>query len=150
NFENFGFKGGLTYKISGKQWLFFSGMHLTKAPSLRNTFSNSRLNNSIVNGIENENISAVDGNYVYHSPKLKLRVTGYYTLIKNITKTSFFYAEGIFDNGAGYDNTDAYVSQTLTNLDKKNIGAELSVEYQISSTFKSFLSSAYGHYTYNS
>src|SRR5690606_30896091 len=66
NFENFGFKGGLTYKISGKQWLFFSGMHLTKAPSLRNTFSNSRLNNSIVNGIENENISAVDGNYVYH------------------------------------------------------------------------------------
>jgi hypothetical protein len=150
NFENFGFKGGLTYKISGKQWLFFSGMHLTKAPSLRNTFSNSRLNNSIVNGIENENISAVDGNYVYHSPKLKLRVTGYYTLIKNITKTSFFYAEGIFDNGAGYDNTDAFVSQTLTNLDKKNIGAELSVEYQISSTFKSFLSSAYGHYTYNS
>jgi hypothetical protein len=150
NFENFGFKGGLTYKISGKQWLFFSGMHLTKAPSLRNTFSNSRLNNSIVNGIENENISAVDGNYVYHSPKFKLRVTGYYTLIKNITKTSFFYAEGIFDNGAGYDNTDAFVSQTLTNLDKKNIGAELSVEYQISSTFKSFLSSAYGHYTYNS
>jgi hypothetical protein len=150
NFENFGFKGGFTYKISGKQWLFFSGMHLTKAPSLRNTFSNSRLNNSIVNGIENENISAADVNYVYHSPKLKMRITGYYAVIKNTTKTSFFYAEGIFDNGAGYDNTDAFVSQTLTNLDKKNIGAELSLEYQISSTFKSNLSVAYGNYTYNS
>ncbi|MEO7978947.1 TonB-dependent receptor [Flavobacterium sp.] len=150
NFENFGFKGGFTYKISGKQWLFFSGMHLNKAPSLRNTFSNSRLNNSIVNGIENENISAADVNYVYHSPKLKMRITGYYAIIKNTTETSFFYAEGIFDNGAGYDNTDAFVSQTLMNLDKKNVGAELSLEYQISSTFKSSLSVAYGNYTYNS
>ena len=150
NFENFGFKGGFTYKISGKQWLFFNGMHLTRAPSLRNTFANSRLNNSVVDGIENENISSAEANYVFRSPKLKMRTTVYYTLIKNTTKTSFFYAEGIFDNGAGYNNTDAFVSQTLTHLDKKNIGAELSFEYQISSTLKSTLSVAYGNYTYNS
>ena len=150
NFENFGFKGGFTYKISGKQWLFFNGAHLTRAPSLRNTFSNSRLNNAIVNGIESENITSAEANYVYRSPKLKLRLTAFYTLIKNTSKTSFFYAEGIFDNGAGYDATDAFVSQTLTNLEKKNTGAELSFEYQISSTFKTTLSAAYGNYVYNS
>ncbi|SEN61858.1 hypothetical protein SAMN05444671_1954 [Flavobacterium sp. CF108] len=150
NFENFGFKGGFTYKISGKQWLFFNGAHLTRAPSLRNTFSNSRLNNNIVNGIESENITSAEANYVYRSPKLKLRLTAFYTLIKNTSKTSFFYAEGIFDNGAGYDATDAFVSQTLTQLDKKNTGAELSFEYQISSTFKTTLSAAYGNYIYNS
>lgn len=150
NFENFGFKGGFTYKISGKQWLFFNGAHLTRAPSLRNTFSNSRLNNNIVNGIESENISSAEANYVYSSPKLKMRLTAYYTLIKNTSKTSFFYAEGIFDNGAGYDATDAFVSQTLTHLDKKNTGAELSFEYQISSTLKTTLSAAYGNYIYSS
>ncbi|MEP6930438.1 MAG: TonB-dependent receptor, partial [Flavobacterium sp.] len=150
SFENFGFKGGFTYKISGKQGLFFNGMYLTKAPSLRNTFSNSRLNNSIVNGIENENISSIEGNYVYRSPKLKIRTTVYYSLIKNTTKTSFFYAEGIFDKGAGYNNTDAFVSQTLTNLDKKNAGAELSFEYQISATLKTTLAAAYGNYKYSS
>jgi len=150
NFENFGFKGGFTYKISGKQWLFFNGAHLTRAPSLRNTFSNSRLNNTIVTGIESENISSAEANYVYRSPKLKLRLTAYYTLIKNTSKTSFFYAEGIFDNGSGYDATDAFVSQTLTHLDKKNTGAELSFEYQISSTLKTTLSAAYGNYIYNS
>lgn len=150
NFENFGFKGGFTYRISGKQWLFFNGAHLTRAPTLRNTFSNSRLNNNIVNGIESENISSAEANYVYRSPKLKLRLTAYYTLIKNTSKTSFFYAEGIFDNGAGYDPTDAFVSQTLTKLDKKNTGAELSFEYQISATLKTTLSVAYGNYIYNS
>ncbi|KOP37195.1 TonB-dependent receptor [Flavobacterium sp. WLB] len=150
NFENFGFKGGFTYKISGKQWLFFNGAHLTRAPSLRNTFSNSRLNNNIVNGIESENITSAEANYIYRAPNLKLRLTAFYTLIKNTSKTSFFYAEGIFDNGAGYDPTDAFVSQTLTQLDKKNTGAELSFEYQISSTFKTTLSAAYGNYIYNS
>ncbi|PTS88595.1 TonB-dependent receptor, partial [Flavobacterium sp. HMWF030] len=119
NFENFGFKGGFTYKISGKQLLFFNGSHLTRAPSIRNTFSNSRLNNAVINGIESENISSAEANYVYHSPKLKMRLTAYYATIKNSTKTTFFYAEGIFDNGAGYDATDAFVSQTLTHLDKK-------------------------------
>jgi len=150
NFENFGFKGGFTYKISGKQSLFFNAAHLTRAPSLRNTFSNSRLNNSIVDGLESENISSAEANYVYRSPKLKMRFTAYYALIKNATKTSFFYAEGIFDNGAGYDATDAFVSQTLTHLNKKNIGAEWSSEYQISSTLKTTLSLAYGDYTYES
>ncbi|SHF99928.1 carboxypeptidase-like regulatory domain-containing protein [Flavobacterium defluvii] len=150
NFENFGFKGGFTYKISGKEWFFINGAHLTRAPSLRNTFSNSRLNNKIVDGIESENITSAEANYVYRSPKLKLRLTAYYALIKNSSKTSFFYAEGIFDNGAGYDATDAFVSQTLTQLDKKNTGAELSFEYQISSTLKTTLSAAYGNYVYNS
>ncbi|GAA6766989.1 hypothetical protein AAFH68_29360 [Flavobacterium sp. CGRL1] len=150
NFENFGFKGGFVYKVSGKQWLFFNAAHLTRAPSLRNTFANSRLNNNVVNGIESENVTSAEANYVYSSPKLKLRLTAYYTLIKNSSKTSFFYAEGIFDNGAGYDPTDAFVSQTLTKLDKKNTGAELSLEYQITSTLKSTLSAAYGNYIYNS
>jgi hypothetical protein len=149
-FENFGFKGGLTYKISGRQWLFLNGMHLTKAPSLRNSFSNSRLNNSVVSGLESENTSSAEANYVFRSPKFKFRLTGYYTLIKNATETSFFYAEGIFDNGSGYSNTDAFVSEILTGLHKKNWGAELSLEYQISPTLKSTLAVAYGKYTYDS
>lgn len=149
-FENFGFKGGLTYKLSGKQLLTFNGAHLTKAPTVRNSFPNSRLNNSIVDGMQSENINSLDATYIFRSPKLKSRLTAYYSTIKEATKTSFFYAEGIFDNGAGYTNTNAFVSQTLTQLDKKNIGAEMSFEYQWSPTIKSSLSAAYGKYTYDS
>jgi hypothetical protein len=42
----------------------------------------------------------------------------------------------VFDNGAGYTNTNAFVSQTLTHLDRKNVGGEFSFEYQITSTIK--------------
>ncbi|MFV7233875.1 carboxypeptidase-like regulatory domain-containing protein [Flavobacterium sp. ZB4R12] len=149
-FENFGFKGGLTYKISGRQLLIFNGAHLTKAPTIRNTFPNSRLNNRIVDDLKSENISSLDGSYIYRSPVFKARITAYYTLIKNATQTSFFYAEGIFDDGAGYNNTSAFVSQTLTHLNKKNLGAELSLEYQLNPTLKTTFSAAYGKYTYDS
>ncbi|MFE3872254.1 TonB-dependent receptor [Flavobacterium sp. ZS1P70] len=149
-FENFGFKGGITFKISGKKLLVFNGAHLTKAPTIRNTFPNSRLNNSIINGLESENISSLDASYIFRSPILKVRITAYYTLIKNATQTSFFYAEGIFDDGAGYNNTSAFVSQTLTHLNKKNLGAEASLEYQVNPTLKTTFSAAYGKYTYDS
>ncbi|MBP6181267.1 carboxypeptidase-like regulatory domain-containing protein [Flavobacterium sp.] len=149
-FENFGFKGGLTYKISGRQLLIFNGAHLTKAPTIRNTFPNSRLNNRIVDDLESENTSSLDASYSYRSPRFKARFTAFYTLIKNATQTSFFYAEGIFDDGAGYNNTSAFVSQTLTHLNKKNLGAELSLEYQINSTLKTTLSAAFGEYTFDS
>jgi hypothetical protein len=149
-FENFGFKGGITYKISGRQLLLFNAAHLTKAPTLRNTFTNSRLNNAIVDGLESEAISSLDASYVFRSPSFKGRLTAFYTLIKNATQTSFFYAEGIFDDGAGYSNTDAFVGQTLTHLNKKNIGAELSLEYQINPTLKTIFSAAFGEFTYDS
>lgn len=149
-FEDFGFKGGLMYKISGNKSLFFNGMYLTKAPTVKNSFSNSRLNNSIVAGLKSENISSAEVNYFFRSPKLKFRLTAYFSLMKNTTETSFFYAEGIFDDGAGYNNTDAFVSQTLTGLSKKNIGTELSFEYQISPTIKSTAAIAFGNYAYSS
>ncbi len=148
-FENFGFKGGVTFKISGNQVLVFNAAHLSKAPTIRNTFPNSRLNNSIVDGLQSENISSLDASYVFRSPRLKTRITGYYTLIKDATQTAFFYAEGIFDDGAGYSNTAAFVSQTLTHLNKKNRGIEWSLEYQIISTLKTTLAASFGKYTYD-
>src|SRR3970040_1181327 len=116
-FENFGFKGGLTYKLSGKRLLTFNGAHLTRAPTIRSSFPNSRLNNLIAGGLQSENINSLDATYVFRSPKLKSRLTAYYATIKDATKTSFFYAEGIFDNGAGYTNTNGFGSQTLTQMD---------------------------------
>jgi hypothetical protein len=149
-FENFGFKGGITFKISGKQVLLFNAAHLTKAPTLRSTFPNSRLNNSVIDGLQSENINSLDATYSYHSPKLKMRITAYYTLIKEATQASFFYAEGIFDDGSGYAKTDAFVNQSLTHLNKKNIGTEVSFEYQINTTLKTTVAASLGQYTYDS
>ncbi|MGL2962549.1 carboxypeptidase-like regulatory domain-containing protein [Flavobacterium sp. RSB2_4_14] len=148
NFENFGFKGGLTYKITGKQFLAFNSAYMTKAPSLRNVFPNARLNDNIPAGLESENVTSADASYIIKAPRFKSRLTAYYSNIKNATETSFFFGEGIFEDDNG-DGGDAFVAETVTNIEKQNIGLELGMEYQITSTIKLMLSGAYGEYTYN-
>jgi len=147
-FENFGFKGGVTYKISGRQYLTANGVYMTKAPSMRNVFPNARVSNNVIADATNENITSADLSYIIRTPKLKARLTGYFAKIKNATETSFFYAEGIFDDSESSDS-DAFVAETVTGIDKKQMGAELGLEYQITSTIKAIASAAYGQYTYD-
>jgi len=148
-FDNFGFKGGLTYKITGRHLLNFNGVFMTKAPSLRNSFPNARLNNSTIEGLESESISSFDASYIIRTPKLKARLTGYFSKIQNATETSFFFAEGAFEDNDG-DGGDAFVAEVVQGLDKLNIGGELGIEYQLTSTIKATGSAAYGQYTYAS
>ncbi len=146
-FENFGFKGGLTYKIKGKQFLTFNGVYMTKAPALKNVFPNARINENIPTGLEAENVSSADVSYIIKTPNFKSRFTAYYTNIKNATETSFFFGEGIFEDDGG-DGGDAFVAETVTAIEKQNIGLELGIEYQLTATVKLVASGAYGEYTY--
>jgi hypothetical protein len=149
-FENFGFKGGLTYKITGQHLLDFNGAYISKAPGMRNVFANARINNNITPDINSERISSVDGSYIIRMPKLKMRLTGFLSKIQNATELSFFYGEGLFDEeSVGSGNEDSFISEIITGIDKKQIGAELGFELQVTSTIKVTASAAYGQYTYD-
>jgi len=150
DFDNFGFKGGLTYKISGRQFINVNGLYMTKAPSLRNVFNNARLNNNTVNGISSETISSADVSYIINAPKFKTRLTAFYSKIQNQTETSFFYGDGagVDDPTTSANESNSFVAETVTNIDKRNIGLEFGSEYAITSTLKATLSAAYGEYIY--
>jgi hypothetical protein len=147
NFENFGFKGGLTYKITGQHLLDFNGVYMTKAPNMRNTFANARINNNITPELTSETIASLDASYVVRTPKFKARVTGYTSRVQNATEISFFYAEGIGEDVDGNDQ-DSFISELLTGIEKRNFGAEIGLEYQFTSTIKGTVAASYGQYLY--
>ncbi len=150
NFENFGFKGGLTYKINGRQFIDLNGVYMTKAPNLRNSFSNARLNNNITPDLNSESIFGSDISYIIKAPKFKARFTGFYNKIFNATQISFFYGEGIFDAGEDGDTeTDSFISEIVTGINKKHVGVEFGIEYQFTSTIKATFSGSYGQFTYD-
>ncbi len=150
NFENFGFKGGLTYKINGRQFIDLNGVYMTKAPNLRNSFSNARLNNNVTPDLNSESIFGSDISYIIKAPKFKARFTGFYNKIFNATQISFFYGEGIFDAGEDGDTeTDSFISEIVTGINKKHVGVEFGIEYQFTSTIKATFSGSYGQYTYD-
>ncbi|WP_322551076.1 TonB-dependent receptor [Flavobacterium psychraquaticum] len=144
-FENFGFKGGLTYKLSGRHYFDFNGLYQTKAPSLKNAFSNARVNNKLTTDIKSETIVSADGSYIVRMPKFKARLTGFYAKIKDATEVSFYYGE--FSDEAG--DSDTFVSEITRGIDKQNMGAELGLEYQITSTIKATAAASYGQYIYS-
>lgn len=144
-FENFGFKGGLTYKLSGRHLFIINALRQNRAPSLRNTFANARLNNSVMDNIGNETLSNIDGSYILRMQKLKTRLTGFYTTIENTAETSSFYGEGIFEG----DDADAFVAENVTGINKRMMGAELGIEYQLTPTLKFMASAAIGKYIYS-
>ncbi|MCF6131365.1 carboxypeptidase-like regulatory domain-containing protein [Flavobacterium wongokense] len=147
-YENFGFKGGLTYKISGKQFFAVNSAYMTKAPTLRNLFPNARINDNVVADLKSENVTSADVSYIIKAPKFKSRLTAFWSNIKNATETSFYFGEGIFEDGGTGDGGDAFVAETVTGIEKQNIGLELGMEYQLTSTIKLTLNGAYGEYTY--
>ena len=146
-FDNFGFKGGLTYKLTGRHFINFNGVYMTKAPNLRSTFPNARLSNFVFDDLESETISSADVSYILRAPKIKARITGFYSKIQNVTETSFFFAEGAFEDTDG-DGGDAFVAELVTGMDKLQIGGEFGLEYQVTPTIKVTGAAAYGQYTY--
>ncbi|MFC0603616.1 carboxypeptidase regulatory-like domain-containing protein [Winogradskyella pulchriflava] len=161
DFTGFGAKAGFTYKISGKHLLDVNAGYITRAPSLRNTYSNSRANHDVVgtvNGVNvtgqeitEEKISSIDASYIFRSPIVNAKLTGFYTKTEDANEISFYYADGIggFINEQGNIETNNLVSEVLQGVDKRHIGAELGIEAQVTPTIKLKGAASYGQYTYD-
>lgn len=126
--ENLRFKAGLSYRIHGRHQLIFNGAVLHKPPTGQNVFINPRENNEIVPNLQNEKISTSDINYHLRLPKLRGRVTAFYTRFQNTTDVNFFFV----DSGVGSD----FVQEVITDFDKLHLGLELGFEYELSSAVK--------------
>tara|TARA_B110000091_G_C13816374_1_gene478005 strand:+ start:1888 stop:4638 length:2751 start_codon:yes stop_codon:yes gene_type:complete len=142
NFTNYGAKAGATYKINGRNLIDANIAYLTQAPTIRNSFSNSRENNNIVDNLQSEKVFSTDVGYIIRSPVITARFTGYFTSIKDATEISFYFADGV-----GGDNT-AFVQEILSGIDKKQLGLELGLEAQVTSTIKLKAAAAIGRFTY--
>ena len=148
-FTTYGVKGGFTYKFSGRHLSEVNAGYFIDPPSMRNSFSNARENNATVIGLTEEKTIHVDGSYIYRAPMLKLRVTGYYTLMQDASNIAFFYADGISVHGADQVQTNGFIQEVLTDIDTKSLGAELGIETQLTPTIKLKAAAAYGQNSYD-
>lgn len=148
-FNGYGVKGGFTYKITGKHLIDLNGGYITRAPSLRNTYSNSRENHNIVRDIEEEKVTAFDASYIFRSPIVKAKLTGFYSTIKDANEVGFYYADGLSGDAIAENETSAFVQEVLTGIDKKNVGVELGIEAQVTPTIKLKGAASVGEYIYD-
>ena len=146
DFSNYGIKGGFTYKITGRHLVAVNASYFTKAPSIRNSFSNARQTNATVIGLESEKIQSVDASYIFRSPIVKARLTGFYSGFKDGSDIGFYFTEDLA--GLGIDSGDAFVQEIVTNIERRHIGAELGIEAQVTPTIKLKAAASIGQYTF--
>ena len=140
NFYNYGVKGGVTYKINGRNYFTANGMYMTRAPYFRNSYISIRTRDFTVDNLKNETIYSGDISYFLRTPVVKGRITAYYTQFKNQTWSRSFY----------HDLLNSFVNYIMTGVDKKDAGIELGVEANLTATVSVSGVLGYGQNIYNS
>lgn len=147
NFTDFGAKAGTTFKLSGRHLFNINAAWLTKPPTLRNSFSNTRQNNDVVANLKSEKIISSDISYIFRSRLIKARLTGYFTQLSDATEISFYYADGI--SGLGRNSTTAFVQEVLTDIQKRHFGGEIGMEALVTPDIKLKAVAAVGEFIYS-
>ena len=140
NFLNYGVKGGATYKITGRHYLDLNAGYQTRAPYFRDSYISSRVRDHVIDGLSSEKIFTTDASYIVRAPIIKSRLTVYYSDFMNQTWNRSYYHEGY----------RAFVNYIVTNVDTRNVGAELGVDINITPDLSINAVGAWGHYTYSS
>jgi hypothetical protein len=120
-FNNIAIKAGATYKLNGINYFYVNGSYLTKAPFYDNVYVSVRTRDVRQDEITNETIKSLEGGYVLNAPKLKLRLTGYYTEFQNQMDVMSFY----------HDTYQNFVNYALTGINKLHFGGEFGFEAKV-------------------
>ncbi len=135
-FNSYAVKTGLTYKLSGKKYIFLQAAYLTMPPLFDDVYISPRTRDTRQNNINNEKILSLESGYVFNSPSLRYKLGAYYTAFRNKMNVISFY----------HDGYGSLVNYALTGVHKLHMGLELGVESKISQHFTLTLGAAIGRY----
>ncbi len=139
NFYNSSIKGGVTYKIDGRNYLFANGSYGSRAPFFENAFIAPRTRDFVQDNLKSEEMLTVEGGYAMNAPKLKIRATGYYSQFKNQLDVLTFY----------HDEYRNFVNYAVSNIGKIHAGFEFGAEAKIYKGLSLTAAAAIGKYYYN-
>lgn len=138
-------KAGITYSLSGRHMLQANAAYLVVPQNTRNMFANIRFSNLLIPDLENETQYTADASYIIRMPYLKMRLTGYFTEIKDASETNFFYTQAAISDNVSSD----FLNLTTKGIEKRHFGLEFGAEAQIIPTVKATAAVAIGQHTYN-
>jgi hypothetical protein len=161
NFLNFGLKGGITYKFTGRHFLEANIFYMTRAPFFTNTFVSPKTRSDVVGvadtvwalpgstgpaytvyneGPQSEHVFGGDASLIVRYPWLNLRLTYFYTRFLNGTTITSFY----------HDDYQTYVNYVMKGIDRTHQGVEFGLEVKPYKFMSVVGVAAVGQYLYTS
>jgi hypothetical protein len=133
-------KGGVTYKMNGRNYLYANASIGSRAPFVDNVIISARTRNEMMANPVNEKFSSAEIGYLLRSPNVKGRLTFFATDIKNASDIKRYYSDVDY----------SFVSMAMQGINKRYTGVELGAEVKVSPSFSVNLAGAYTQAFYTS
>ena len=147
SFDEIGVKGGVTYKINGRNYLLVNGSYQAQAPFARDVFTSPRTRNQLIDNPTEEKILSIEGGYLMRSPNLKIRAIGYYTTFDDqVFNRSLFLDRAIQSPDGG--TRGGFVNYIMSDISTQHAGVEFAVEAKVSPALRATAVAAIGQYIY--
>ncbi len=146
---NYNFKGGATYKINGRNYIFANANYGTRAPNFRDAYVSPSFRDQLVAGISNITVYGTEAGYILSAPKAKARISGYFTRFLNDYYNRNFYSENAFVGEDGASQS-GFINFIMTNVDKQHMGIELAGQYEVLPGLRLNAVAAVGEFIYTS
>ncbi len=134
-------KLSLAYLLTGGHRFSINAGYFNDAPTFNDAFISPRTRNSTIEGITTQKTISADVNYQWSRNGYNLRVTGFWTKIKDQTDLMSVYD----------DSQQSFVNFALTGIEQRHVGVEMGVKVPL---FVQGLSLSgvlsYGEYIYTS
>lgn len=140
NFFDYGIKAGIEYGIDGRNYFVVNAAWITQAPQFRDAFVSPRTRNTIVENLTSEKIFTADLSYVLRTPKVKGRLTAYYTSFNDLSWVRSYYHEDLAN----------FVNYIMTGIKQESRGLELGLEANVdrANCWTVTAAAAYGQHVY--
>ena len=132
-------KGGITYKIDGRNRLSFNATAESRAPQVYNSYVSVRIKDTAV-PMQNEEVLSGDLNYSFIYPAVRGRVSAFRT---SVNKSSDLY--GYYD-----DEKQTFVNFMLSDMSKLYQGIEAGLSVKLNGSFSVSMAGTYADYRYTS
>ena len=115
DFLTYSAKLGLQYHFEGGHRIYANAGYYNDAPTFAQSFISPRTRNSLVPNLETMKTTSADINYQYSNNGYNVRVTGYWTTIKDQTDMMSFYD----------DSQNSFTNFAMSGIDQRHMGIEL-------------------------
>ncbi len=123
SFMTYGVKGGASYRINRKMFVFANAAYMTSAPTPENTFVAPTMNNVVLGNIKTQKNLIAEGGLIVRSTKVSARMVGYINDAKDVSQIKRFYN----------DDPDyfTFVDYAMQNIESRSLGLEMMLSYKL-------------------
>lgn len=146
SFMEYQAKGGITYKINGRNYLLANAMVQARAPFAREAFISPRTRNEPLPNLTTAKILSVEAGYLLQAPYAKARVLGYFTTFRDQIWNRSFYLDNAIQGPNG--QRGGFVNYIMQGIDTRHMGLELAGEVQVLPGLRLQGVAALGQYLY--